>query len=173
MSRENWGSEVVSIGAFRIFYGRYNMKKDVTCKNAGFTLIELIVVVLIITILATVVGVKVIPELSKAKVAKAVAQISNFRTALNLYRMDTGRLPTRQQGLESLCVKPTLPPVPMKYRNVGYLDSLTVPFDAWGNEYVYLVPGTSGEEYEIISYGADGESGGEDENADISSSRLE
>ncbi|MCK5849675.1 MAG: type II secretion system major pseudopilin GspG [Kiritimatiellae bacterium] len=149
------------------------MKKDITCKRSGFTLIELIVVVLIITILATIVGVKVIPELSRAKVAKATAQISNFRTALNLYRMDTGRLPTRQQGLESLCVKPSLPPVPVKYRDAGYLESLTVPLDSWGNEYVYLVPGTSDEPYEIISYGADGEPGGENEDADISSSRLE
>lgn len=141
--------------------------------KGGFSLIELLVVVLIITILATIVGVKVLPELGKAQTAKAVAQLSNFSTALKLYQLDAGRLPTLDQGLAALCEKPTASPVPEKYRDGGYLESRTVPLDPWGREYVYLVPGSEGEPYEIVCYGADGEPGGEGEDADLSSSNLQ
>lgn len=142
------------------------------CNRSGFSLIELLVVVLIITILATIVGVRVLPELAKAKTAKATAQISNFCTGLKLYQMDTGRLPTREQGLAALCEKPVTDPVPEKYREGGYLESKTVPLDPWGREYVYLVPGSGGKPYEIVCYGADGEPGGEGEDVDLSSLGL-
>ena len=141
-------------------------------KKAGFTLLEILVVVLIITILASIVAVKVIPRLGESKVAAAKAQMSNFDTALDLYRLDNGCYPTQEQGLEALCEKPKIPPLPVKYSDEGYLKKKMLPLDPWGHEYVYLVPGAEGEPYEIISYGSDGEPGGEKEAADISSAKL-
>jgi general secretion pathway protein G len=140
--------------------------------RSGFTLLEILVVVLIITILATIVGVNVAKEPAKARVTAAKTQISTFRTALQLYRMENGRFPTREQGLISLCRQPSVPPVPAGYRENGYLESRNLPADPWGNEYVYVIPGPEGEPYEIVSYGADGEPGGEGEAADISSAEL-
>ncbi len=141
-------------------------------RSEGFTLLELLVVVVIITILATIVGVKVAQRPAQARVAAAKAQIANFRTALQMYRMDNGRLPTVEQGLKALCQKPAIAPVPERYPEGGYLESRKVPLDPWGREYVYIVPGPDGEPYEIISYGADGEPGGDGEAADISSAAL-
>ncbi len=138
-------------------------------RQAGFTLLEILVVVMIITILATIVGVQVAKEPARARVAKARTQVGSIRTALQMYRMDNGSLPTQEQGLSALCEAPTLPPAPASYRPEGYLDSRKPPLDPWGNEYVYLVPGADGAPYEILTYGADGEEGGEGENADLSS----
>lgn len=138
----------------------------------GFSLIELLVVVMIITILSTVVAVNLLKEPGKARTATAKAQISTFKTALELYRRDHGTLPTREQGLQALCQVPTDPPVPENYPPEGYLDVIVLPVDPWGNPYAYMVPGTHGEGYEIITYGADNEPGGEGENADISSSIM-
>jgi general secretion pathway protein G len=141
-------------------------------RNSGFTLLEVLVVVLIITILATIVGVKVANEPGRARVATARAQIGNFKTALNLYRMDNGRLPTQEQGLRALCRLPSIPPIPQRFRPGGYLDSARLPTDPWGFEYVYLVPGAEGQEFEILTYGADGDPGGEGEDVDTSSVDL-
>ena len=135
----------------------------------GFTLLEILVVVLIITILATIVGVNVAKEPGKARAAAARAQLQTLRTALQLYRMEQGGFPTQEQGLNALCQKPTLPPVPERYPEGGYLDSRLVPIDPWGHEYVYLLPGSGGEPYEIVSYGSDGEPEGVGEAADLSS----
>ena len=138
--------------------------------RSGFTLLEILVVVLIITILATIVGLNVAREPGKARAAAAKAQIGTFRTALQLYRMNHGQIPTQAQGLSALCVRPTLAPVPENYPADGYLETRTVPLDPWGRDFAYLVPGTRGEAFEVISYGADGQPGGEDDAADISSS---
>ncbi len=138
-------------------------------QREGFTLVEILVVVTIIVILATLVGVRVIPRLGEAKQAKAVADIARLKTALSLYRLDTGMYPTQEQGLQALVACPTVEPIPAKYQAGGYLEGGQVPSDPWGREYVYLVPGADGEPFEIISYGADGEPGGEGENGDISS----
>jgi len=132
---------------------------------------EVLVVVLIITILATLVGVQVAGGPGKARVATAKAQMQAFRSALTLYRAQNDRYPTQAQGLQALIKAPTLPPVPNAYPADGYLDSLTLPLDPWGNPYVYLTPGSQNEPYEIISYGADSAPGGENEDADLSSSR--
>lgn len=140
--------------------------------ECGFTLLEILVVVLIITILATIVGVRVANRPDEARVAAARAQIAGLKTALRLYRMDNGRLPTQQQGLHALCERPQVEPRPRAYREDGYLDSHRVPDDPWGKPYVYLVPGRLGDPFEIISYGADGEPGGEGVEADISSADL-
>lgn len=138
-------------------------------RRDGFTLLEILVVVLIITILATIVGVNVAKEPGKARAAAAAAHIGTLRTALQLYRMDNGMYPTQEQRLEALCTKPDRSPVPQRYREEGYLESRKLPVDPWGNPYVYLVPGRQGSPFEVLSYGGDGEPGGDGEAADISS----
>lgn len=137
--------------------------------KAGFTLLELLIAVVIITILAGVVGVQLADAPHEARVAAAQAQISNFKLALNRYRMDNGRLPSPAQGLQALVERPRIDPVPAQYPENGYLESRTIPKDPWGNPYIYLVPGRDGTPFQIISYGADGEPGGEGRDADITS----
>jgi len=141
-------------------------------ERAGFTLMEILVVVLIITILAAVVGVKVAHRPAEARMVAAEAQIRNLRTALQLYRMEQGRYPTQRQGLEALCKLPDTAPIPERYPEGGYLESPVLPKDPWGHDYVYLIPGPEGFPYLIVSYGANGEPGGEGEDADVSSAQL-
>jgi general secretion pathway protein G len=140
--------------------------------RSGFTLLEILVVVMIITILAAVVGVQVVKEPDKARRAAATAQIDAFKNALQLYRMHHSRYPTQEQGLEALCTEPTSEPVPRDYPAEGYLESRRLPLDPWGNDYVYLIPGLEGAPYDIICYGADNEPGGTGADADILSSDL-
>jgi len=138
--------------------------------RGGFTLIEILVVVLIISILAGIVGVSVLRHPGEAKVAAAKLQIKNIKHALKLYRMEQNLFPTQEQGLEALCVRPTLAPVPERYPEDGYLDSRKVPKDPWNRDFIYMVPGRQNEPYEVICYGSDGEAGGTNDAADISSS---
>jgi general secretion pathway protein G len=138
----------------------------------GFTLLEILVVVLIITILATIVGVSVARHPAQARVTTAKAQMVIFKTALTSYRMEQGHLPTQEQGLKALVEKPAAPPTPDKYPDEGYLDSRKLPKDPWGHDYIYIVPGSKGEAFEVISYGSDGEPGGAGDAADISTSDL-
>jgi general secretion pathway protein G len=138
----------------------------------GFTLIEILVVVLIISILAGIVGLSVLRHPGEAKVTAAVMQIKTFKSALQLYRMEHNRYPTQEQGLKALCVRPTAPPAPEKYPAEGYLESVNLPKDPWKHAFIYLSPGRNQEPYEIITYGSDGEPGGEGTAADISSSDL-
>ena len=140
--------------------------------NHGFTLIEILVVVLIISILVGIVGINVFRHPAKARTAAVKLQIKNFKAVLQLYRMEQGRFPTQGQGLEAMCVKPTVAPVPDEYPETGYLDSRKLPQDPWNHDFIYLIPGRNNEPYEVISYGKDGEPGGIDEDADISSSDL-
>jgi len=148
-------------------------KKRKRKSQSGFTLIEIMVVVVIIGMLMTLVGVRIFSRLEKAKRKVAVAQIRNFMTALESYRLDNGFYPTTEQGLEALVKKPTIPPIPKNYPEGGYLTSKKIPLDPWGNPYVYFSPGLNGEEYTIESYGADGVDGGEGKGADIESWHLE
>ena len=140
--------------------------------RAGFTLLEILVAVLIITILATVVGVNLAKRPGEARMAAAKSQLGAFKTALQLYRMDMGRYPSQRQGLAALFRKPTVPPVPEKYREEGYMASRNLPSDPWGHDYVYLTPGSDGNPYEIVSYGADGEPGGTGEDTDLSTAEM-
>ena len=140
--------------------------------RGGFTLVEILVVILIITVLAGLVAVNVVHAPGQSRVAAARLQVNQIQTALDLYKMALGRYPTQAQGLEALVKKPTQEPVPPNYPEGGYLKSLEVPKDPWGREFIYLCPGSAGEAYEVISYGQDGEEGGAGEAADISSSRL-
>ena len=139
-------------------------------RQAGFTFLEILVTILIISILSGVVGLSVIRHLSQARLEAARAQIKTLQTALQIYRSEQGVYPTQEQGLLALCQKPTTAPIPRTYPEEGYLSSLQPPLDPWKNEYVYLIPGRQGEPCEVLSYGSDGEPGGEKEAADLSSS---
>jgi general secretion pathway protein G len=143
---------------------RYSGRK-VEARQAGFTLVEIMVVVIIIGLLAGIVVPNVMDNLDKANVKKARADFSSLQTALKLYRIDNFNFPTTEQGLEALVSKPSIAPVPRNYKESGYIDNLTK--DPWGNEYQYMSPG-EGHEFDIYSLGADGVSGGEGQNADIS-----
>ena len=134
------------------------------CVQTGFTLIELMVVLLIIGVLAALIVPNVLDRADDARVTAAKTDVTNLMQALKLYRLDNQRYPTAEQGLQALLTKPTVAPVPTNWKN--YLDQL--PKDPWGNPYVYLNPGIKGE-VDVMSYGADGQSGGEGKNADIGS----
>lgn len=137
-------------------------------RNAGFTLLEIIVVVFILSLLAAIVAPKIIGRTDDAKIDAAKVQIRNIETALKLFKMDSGFYPDTQQGLESLTVKPETGRVPAKYREGGYLEQKKIPLDPWGNAYIYVSPGIHGD-YDLISLGADGKEGGSGKDADITS----
>ena len=131
----------------------------------GFSLIEIMVVVIIIGLLASIVAPAVLNRADDARIQKVHADFRNIQTALKLYRIDNFVYPSSEQGLEALVERPTIAPVPRNWRQGGYLEEL--PRDPWGNEYQYLSPGES-REYDIYTLGADGVSGGDGQNADIS-----
>jgi len=135
----------------------------------GFTFIELMAVIVILSILALLVMPKIFGRVEEAKATTALIQIKNLEAALRLFYLDNGFYPSTEQGLSSLVEKPATGRTPQHWRDGGYLESRTIPKDPWGTDYVYLSPGTNGDEYEIISYGADGKEGGEKTDADISS----
>lgn len=137
-------------------------------KNHGFTLIEIIVVVFILSILAAIVAPRLIGRTEDARVTEAKVQIKNFETALKLFKLDNGFYPDTEQGIEVLISEPTTGRGAEKYRKGGYLEQRTLPGDPWGNPYIYISPGLEGD-YEIISLGADGMEGGEDYDSDIRS----
>ncbi len=133
-------------------------------KQRGFTLIEVMVVVVILSILAAFVVPNLFSNVDKARVTKAKQDIRAIESALKLYKLDNFQYPTQEQGLQALVEKPTTPPEPRNYKPGGYLDRL--PKDPWGRDYQYLNPGENGE-IDIYSLGADGQPGGEGLDADI------
>jgi general secretion pathway protein G len=148
------------------------MKRSPTrfATQSGFTLIEVMVVVVILGILAGLVVPRLLDRPEEARRTKAIMQIKSLEEALALYKLDNGMFPEASQGLEALVEKPEKGRIPPKYREGGYLDK--IPKDPWNNDYVYLSPGINGD-YDLISYGADGESGGEGNDADIKSWEIE
>ena len=134
--------------------------------NRGFTLIEIMVVIVILSLLAVLVAPKIIGRSDDAKVADAKVQIRNIETGLKLYKLDSGVYPTTEQGLEALVIKPTSGTVPKNWKEGGYLESKSIPKDPWSNPYLYLSPSDHGD-YDLCSLGADGAKGGEGKNADI------
>ena len=132
--------------------------------QAGFTLIELMVVLVIIGVLAALIVPNVLDRADDARATAAKTDVNNLVQALKLYRLDNQRYPTAEQGLQALIVKPTTAPVPGNWK--PYLEKL--PNDPWGRPYQYLSPGIKGE-IDVMSFGADGQSGGEGKDADVGS----
>ena len=140
--------------------------------KSGFSLVELLVAVSIMLVLAGTVAVNLIWAPGKARVARAESDIATLKTAVRLYESDNFAIPTQRQGLESLVARPTSEPLPKNWRIGGYIDRTDLPSDPWGNEYLYFAPGRNGEAFEIVSYGSDGQPGGDGDASDISSSSL-
>ena len=140
--------------------------------NNGFTLIELMVVIVILGILAGLIIPRIMGRPEEAKQLKAKMQIESLETALKLYKLDTGMYPDTEQGLQALIEQPETGALPKNWRKGGYLEKGRVPKDPWENDFVYLSPGAHGD-YDIISYGADGVPDGEDKNRDINSWEIE
>ncbi len=137
-------------------------------ESSGFTLIEIMVVIIILGILATLIAPRLMDRPEEAKQIKARIQIESLETALKLYKLDNGDYPDTEQGLQALVEKPETGQTSGKWRKGGYLEKGKVPLDPWRNEFVYLSPGMHGD-FDIISYAADGVPGGEDKNRDINS----
>jgi general secretion pathway protein G len=136
-------------------------------RNArGFTLIEIMVVVVIMGVLAALVVPKLLSRTGESKVAAAKVDIATVMQALKLYKLDNQRYPTTEQGLQALLVKPTSGPAANGWKSGGYLEKM--PKDPWGNQYQFLSPGVKGE-IDVFSYGADGAPGGTGDDADIGS----
>ncbi|MGC8806460.1 MAG: type II secretion system major pseudopilin GspG [Thiomonas sp.] len=133
-------------------------------KVRGFTLIELMVVLVIMGVLAALIVPNIMGRTDEARQTAARTDIATIMQALKLYKLDNGIYPTQQQGLQALVVKPSTPPIPNNWK--PYLEKL--PTDPWGNAYQYLNPGVKGP-VDVFSYGADGKPGGEGANADIGS----
>ena len=130
----------------------------------GFTLIELMVVLVIIGVLAALIVPNVLDRADDARVTAARTDVNNLVQALKLYKLDNQRYPTGEQGLQALLTKPNAAPVPPNWK--PYLEKL--PNDPWGRPYQYLNPGVKGE-IDVMSFGADGQPGGEGKNADVGS----
>lgn len=139
-------------------------------RQTGFTLIEVMVVIVILGLLAAMVVPRIMERPGEARRTKAAVDIRAISQALELYRLDNHRYPSTEQGLIALVEKPDSEPVPSRWKKGGYLGKL--PKDPWGRDYIYLQPGLEGD-FDIISMGADGEQGGEDEDADVESWRLD
>ena len=133
-------------------------------RSRGFTLIELMVVLVIIGVLAALIVPNMLDRADDARVTAARTDVNNLMQALKLYRLDNQRYPTTEQGLQALISKPATGPAPANWK--PYLEKL--PNDPWGRPYLYLNPGVKGE-VDVMSYGADGQQGGEGKNADIGS----
>lgn len=134
-------------------------------KHSGFTLIEIMVVMVILGLLVAMVAPNIMGRGDDARVTTAKAQMRNISNALDMYRLDNSHYPSSEQGLEALVSEPSGFPEPRNWNPDGYLSSL--PKDPWGNPYEYVSPGSSGP-YDLFTLGADGRSGGEGNNAEIS-----
>ena len=140
------------------------LKGQASRAQGGFTLIELMVVLVIIGVLAALIVPNVIDRADDARVTAAKTDINNISQALKLYKLDNQRFPTAEQGLQALVTKPSVGAIPLNWK--PYIDKL--PNDPWGRPYQYLVPGIKAE-VDVMTLGADGQSGGEGKNADIGS----
>lgn len=137
--------------------------------QGGFTLIEVMVVVVILGILASLVIPRIMDAPNKARWMQVEQNLFALKQALDLYYLDNQFYPSTDQGLQALAQKPTTPPLPIKWKKGGYIDTLSP--DPWGNSYLYLNPGLHGE-IDIFSYGADGQAGGTGYNADVGNWNL-
>lgn len=140
-------------------------------RSQGFTLIEIMVVVVILGLLAAIVAPNVIRRIDDAQIAKARQDIRSYETALNLFRMDNFKYPSTEQGLQALVVQPNDPTI-RNWKPGGYLSG-GLRKDPWGNDYQYVNPGQHGMEYDLFTLGADAQEGGEGINADIGNWNME
>ena len=148
--------------------GRTRRTRHEGRRRGGFTLIELLVVIIVLGMLASLVAPNIFRHVGAAKETTARAQVELLGAALDAYRLDAGRYPTSQQGLDALWSAPVADPRPLAWRG-PYLRKAT-PLDPWGREYVYRSPGpASGMGFDLLSFGADGREGGTGEDADVTS----
>jgi len=138
-------------------------------QSFGFTLIELMVVIVILGILVSIIMPKILDRPEQARRMKAKVQIRNFQSALALFKTDTGRFPTTSESLEALVIDSGV----KGWKQGGYIEGKKVPLDPWGNPYIYICPGINGSDYDLESYGKDGEDGGIKDDADIESWNLD
>lgn len=144
-----------------------NIKKT---NQRGFTLIEIMVVVVILGILAAIVVPRLLDEPEKARRTSAATQIRSLEEALGMFKLDNGFYPSTEQGLQALVEKPATGRIPSRFKAGGYIRK--IPLDPWGQPYLYLYPGLHGE-LDLFSYGPDGETGGEGEDADVANWNLD
>jgi general secretion pathway protein G len=140
--------------------------------HKGFTMIELMVVIVILGIMAAIIAPRLVGRTDEARITKARVDITNLETALKLYKLDNGVYPTTEQGLQALVEAPETGTTPRNWREGGYLEKNRVPKDHWGNDFVYLSPGVNGD-FDLSSYGADGLAGGEGINADVNNWEIQ
>ena len=139
-------------------------------RMSGFTLIEIIVVVVIIGLLAAAIVPNIIGNVDDARIKKALSDLRTIESSLNLYRLDNFNYPSTEQGIQALVTKPSGSPEAKNWKKGGYIKRL--PLDPWKNEYQYSYPGTSGGDFDLYSLGADGKIGGEGNNKDLSIADL-
>lgn len=142
------------------------------CRQAGFTLIELMVVIVILGVLAGMIIPRIMGRPDEARQAKAKIQMEALESALKLYKLDNGGYPTTEQGLNALVEAPSTGNLPKNWRQGGYLEKSKVPKDPWGNEFVYISPG-SHSDFDLSSLGKDGEAGGDGVDQDINNWEVE
>lgn len=143
-----------------------SLSRPPAARDAGFSLLELMVVVVILSVLALVIVPRVIDRPDQARVARAQSDIAAIVSAVELYRLDNFRYPTTEQGIGALVTRPTTDPVPANWAASGYIDR--IPVDPWGQPYQYLNPGVRGD-FDVFTYGADGVQGGSGADADLGS----
>jgi general secretion pathway protein G len=148
------------------------VKNKASNVQSGFTLLELMVVMVILATITVFILPKFMDEPKRAQRVKAQVTISRLETALKTYYLDNGFYPTTDQGLEALVMEPNTDPIPGKWRKGGYLEKGKIPKDPWSSDYIYLSPGLYGD-FDIIAYGQDRVEGGEEWDADIESWNLE
>jgi general secretion pathway protein G len=141
-----------------------------TNQQQGFSLIEVLVVVVIMGMLIGLIGPNVLGQVDRARVTTAKSDIASLSQALDMYKLDNHFYPTTDQGLEALVRRPQSSPEPRNWNPEGYIKGSKLPLDPWDGEYVYMSPGEDNRPYELLSYGADARSGGEGYSSDISSS---
>lgn len=146
--------------------------KRINSNQKGFTLIEVLVVVVIMGMLIGLIGPNVLGQVDRARVTTAKTDIVSLSQALDMYKLDNHFYPTTDQGLDALVSKPNGSPEPRNWNSGGYIKGSKLPLDPWDGEYVYFSPGEDGQPYELLSLGADGRVGGNGYDADISSSNL-
>lgn len=135
--------------------------------SGGFSLIELMIVVVILGLLAGLLVPRIMDRPDEARVTKARMDMQTIESALRFYRLDNGFYPSTEQGLDALVRRPETSPVPRNWRSGGYLEVSSTPRDPWGNPYIYRAPGDQDRDFEIISLGADGKEGGTGFNREI------